>query len=78
VKKSFISFAICDVPMEWGDKQVYIIALIGVNNDSRKVFTEVFDFLVDVLSEMQNVKELAAAEDYNDFFKKVTSLMESI
>jgi len=78
VKKSFISFAICDVPMEWGDKQVYIIALIGVNNDSRKVFTEVFDFLVDVLSEMQNVKELAAAEDYNDFFKKVTSLMENI
>ena len=78
VKKSFISFAICDVPMEWGDKQVYIIALIGVNNDSRKVFTEVFDFLVDVLSEMQNVKELAAAVDYNDFFKKVTSLMENI
>jgi len=64
--------------MEWGDKQVYIIALIGVNNDSRKVFTEVFDFLVDVLSEMQNVKELAAAADYNDFFKKVTSLMENI
>ncbi|SHO50016.1 BglG family transcription antiterminator [Anaerocolumna xylanovorans] len=78
VMKSFISFAICDTPMEWGAKQVYIIALIGVNQDSRKAFTEVFDFLVDVLSEMQNVKELASSADYDDFFQKLTTQVEKI
>jgi len=78
IRKSFISFAICDTPMEWGAKQVYIIALIGVNHDSRKAFTEVFDFLIDVLSEMQNVKELASAADYDDFFRKLTALVEKI
>lgn len=78
VMKSFISFAICDMPMEWGDKQVYIIALIGVNQESRKAFTEVFDFLVDVLSEIQNVKKLASAENYKDFLQKLTAQLDDI
>ncbi|WMC91494.1 BglG family transcription antiterminator [Kineothrix sp. MB12-C1] len=77
-KKSFISFTICDVPMTWGDKQIYIIVLIGVSQDSRRTFTEVFDFLIDVLSEMQNVKELASATDYDDFFQRLTAQVERI
>lgn len=76
VDKSFISFAISDTPMSWGEKQVYIIALIGVNQQSRKAFTLMFDFLIDVLSEIQNVKELAASKDYDEFFERLSMQLE--
>lgn len=76
VDKSFISFAISDTPMNWGEKQVYIIALIGVNQQSRKSFTLLFDFLIDLLSEIQNVKDLAVSKDFDEFFRKLSEQLE--
>lgn len=78
VLTGFLSFAICETPMTWGEKSVYIVLLIGVNSASRKVFTGVFDILVEVLSEMQNVKELAYARDYDDFLEKLITLTTKI
>lgn len=78
VLTGFLSFAICDTPTQWGEKYVYIVLLICVNKYSRKVFTEVFDVLVEVLSEIQNIKELAAATDYDEFLKKLIILMKNV
>lgn len=78
VIKSFISFAISDKPIKWGDKQVNIITLIGVNKDSRKVFTEIFDLLIDILSESKNVKELAGTSNYKDFYHKLITQIEML
>ena len=78
VLTGFLSFAICEKPIPWGDKLVYIVALIGVNKDSRKVFTHVFDILVEVLSDLQNVKELACAVNYDDFLEKLILLTRNV
>lgn len=78
VLTGFLSFAIFDTPIQWGEKFVHIILLIGVNKDSRKVFTGVFDVLVEVLSDIQNVKKLAAAVDYDDFLEKLILLTKSV
>lgn len=74
--KSFISFAINTTPVKWGERAVHIIILIGVNNDSRKIFTEVFDVLIDILSEAKDVKTLVSTVDYKDFYQKLTAQME--
>jgi len=76
VDRSFISFAISDTPMKWGEKRIYIIVLIGVNQHSRQTFTRVFDFLIDVLSETQNVRELASSSGYEEFFQKLSLQLE--
>lgn len=76
VTKSFISFAISDRSIHWGNQQVNVIVLIGVNKDSRKIFTEIFDLLIDVLSESKNVKELASATDFKDFYQKLIAQIE--
>lgn len=78
VLAGFLSFAICETPMPWGDKSVHIILLIGVNKDSRKEFTDVFDILVEILSEIQNVRELSCASDYDDFLQKLIQLIRNI
>lgn len=77
VLTGFLSFALFDTPIQWGERSVYIVLLIGVNKDSRKAFTSVFDGLVEVLSDIQNVKKLAAAADYDDFLEKLIQLTKS-
>ncbi len=74
--QSFISFAISDRPILWGAQPVNVVVLIGVNNDTRKIFTEVFDLLINILSDAQNVRKLAAAADYKDFHLTLTTQME--
>ncbi len=72
---SFISIAISEKPMKWGNHEVHIIALIGVNEDSRKTFSEVFDELIDILSEPVHVKELIQAKDFKEFITRIMQLM---
>lgn len=72
---SFISIAISEKPMKWGDHEVQIIALIGVNEDSRKVFSEVFDEIIDILSEPVHVKELIQTKDFQTFIEQIKQLM---
>lgn len=74
-KTSFISIAISETPMHWGNHDVHIIALIGVNEDSRKIFSEVFDELIDILSEPIHVKELLLVDNFKEFIDQIKVLM---
>ena len=75
-KTSFISVAINESPINWGDSQINMIAMIGINEDSRKLFAELFDSLIDILSEPTNIKELIKAHDFNDFMNILKKLMD--
>lgn len=48
-KTSFISIVISEEKINWGNHDVQMIALIGVNKDSRKIFSQVFDEIIDIL-----------------------------
>ncbi len=55
-------------PLMWGgQKHVRLVLLIGVQEADRKIFSHVFDFLVDILSDSSNVRRLAQAEDFPGF-----------
>lgn len=75
---SFISFFISKKPMVWNNSEVFIIALIGVSRESRKIFSEVFDHLIDILSEPKSVKKLALSDNYNTFIHTLTQLMDEV
>lgn len=74
-KTSFISIVISDKKMSWGNQEVNIIALIGVNKASRKVFSQVFDEIIDILSEPVNVRRLIKVKDFNEFISEIKTLM---
>ena len=75
--KSFLSFAISDTPIQWGAKEVNIVLLIGVSGDSKTMFTQLFDYLVTILSNTTNVRNLSLAKDYDDFLSRLTKHIEA-
>lgn len=73
---SFVAVVISEEPIPWDDQQVHIIALIGVNEDSRKVFSEVFDAMIDILSEPSSVRKMVQAADFASFIQCLKELMD--
>lgn len=78
VMRSFISISIHEIPISWHDHKVQVVALIGVHEDSRKIFAEVFDDLIDILSEPSNIKQLVLATDFDDFLHRILLMMDHI
>lgn len=72
---SFMSFVINEKKMQWGNHLVNIIVLIGINREDRTSFREIFDDLINILSEPTNIPQLLKCEDYNDFIETMSSMM---
>ena len=49
--QSFICVAISDSPIHWDNTDIHMIMMIGLNEDSRKIFSEVFDKFINIISE---------------------------
>lgn len=75
-KRSFISITLSEKGIQWDSHNVHIIALIGVNEDSRKIFSEVFDELVDILSEPYNVNVLISSKNFAEFIANIMQMMD--
>ena len=76
-KTSFISVAISEQALPWGNSKVNIIAMIGVNEDFRKLFAELFDIFIDIISEPTNVKQLVKTNDFFEFMNILKNFMSS-
>lgn len=76
-KTSFISIAVSDQPLIWGSSKVNLIAMIGVNEDSRKLFAEVFDLFIDIMSEPANTRQLLRAESFQEFMDILKTFMKT-
>lgn len=74
--RSFLSVVVNDTPMIWGDEQVNIIILLGLGETDRSAFRLLFDTLLEVLSESQNVAALLGCTDYDDFATRLLSLIK--
>ncbi|WP_161567153.1 PTS sugar transporter subunit IIA [Acidilutibacter cellobiosedens] len=74
--KSFISMVINEKPMKWGNQYVNIIVLIGISETDRSTFRDVFDILIEVLSEPKNVQKLINCNDYDEFLATITNMIE--
>lgn len=74
-RTALFQFVISDQPINWGSKSVHIIAFIGVNEDSRKIFSNVFDEIIDILSEPSHVKKLLQVQNFNEFITLIKQLI---
>lgn len=77
---SFISIAVCTPPLPWGENQknVKLVLLLGVQANERKAFSQIFDFLVNILSDNQNTKKLSQASDFSSFLDTINRLAQTV
>lgn len=73
--ESFIAFATCNEPISWGTKKVSLVILIGLAEESKYIFSEVFDSLIDILSNTDYVQKLSQANSYEEL---ITFLIDAI
>ena len=71
IQHNFIFIAINEAGMKWDSKTVYIVALLGISEKSRRLFSEIFDQLVEIFSESQAIMDLAASKDFKQFIHKL-------
>lgn len=77
-KKSFISVVLCPDGMQWGVHEVHIVTLLGVHDDSRQIFAQIFDQLIEILSEPAFLKDLINCQDYQTFIRKLTAYINEV
>ncbi len=77
---SFISIAICTPPLSWGNshRNVKIVLLLGVAENERKTFSHIFDFLVNILSDSNNIRKLAQAEQFSSFLATMDNIAQTV
>ena len=74
-KQSFMFAVLNKNGITWGDNTVNIILLIGTAKKDRQAFKTVFNGLVDILYEKNNVIALRNCEDYDSFIDALISLV---
>ncbi len=58
-------------PIPWGEKAVNIVLLFTVNKDERAIFHEVFDKLITLLLDKQNLARVLLSNSYIEFIESV-------
>lgn len=75
--RTFISIILNDKPVKWDKEYIQIIVMIGIKESERKIFRTVFESIISILSDLDNVKDLVKSKNYNYFLDKITCLMEN-
>ena len=65
--KTFMAVVHNDKPIEWGNKNIRFIFLIGVRENDMKEFSEAFSHLVSIFDNTENVIRLLETNDFESF-----------
>lgn len=71
----FFSVVINDRPMAWGDQRVSMIWLIGISQNSRSSFRTLFNDILAILGDTENVSVLMGSTDYDNFIARLEQLI---
>lgn len=74
--RSFLAAVVNRKPMRWHDEDVNIVLLMGIAESDRSAFRELFDSLLEVLSESANVNRLVRTSGYDNFAATLCSMIE--
>lgn len=77
-KRSFISVALFKEPIVWDTKEIQMVILIGVHSDTRNVFSQIFDGLVEIVSEPKYLNELILSSSYEEFINKLINFIDDL
>ena len=62
-------------PITWGNAKVQLVLMLSFSKRDQEVFYEVFDPLVSVLSNREQVASLIKADDYESFISRLCEMM---
>lgn len=72
---SFLSVIINDKKMKWGENNVNIIMMIGTSLVDRDAFKFLFDELITILYEPDNVRRLIKCNNYEHFTEELATMV---
>ncbi|WP_041738652.1 BglG family transcription antiterminator [Coriobacterium glomerans] len=75
-KRSSISVMVSHTPIDWNGEYVRLVMMLSFNRRDRAAFYELFDPLVCVLSDPQQVLALSRCENYEEFISRLCDMME--
>lgn len=74
-RRSSISIMLSRTPITWGNAKVQLVLMLSFSKRDQEVFYEVFDPLVSVLSNREQVASLIKADDYESFISRLCEMM---
>ncbi len=79
VYQNFISILLLEQPIMWeSDKPVFMILMLGIHQASRKYFYQIFDYLIEILSDAGYRKKLLECETFPSFYEVLFSLLGTL
>ena len=76
--QSFISIALFNDGILWSEnKYVHVVAIIGINDNSRKIFSKFFDQLIHIFDNPANIQKLLDTHNFDEFFNVINLLFSS-
>ena len=74
-RRSSISIMLSRTPITWSNAKVQLVLMLSFSKRDQEVFYEVFDPLVSVLSNREQVASLIKADDYESFISRLCEMM---
>lgn len=74
-RKSCIAALVPECPVAWGEAEVDVILMLSFSLRERSIFNEIFDPLVSILVEPENVERLMRARDYASFVDLLSDMV---
>lgn len=66
-----MSVMIYDKPVSWGENQIKIVLLFTINKNNIKLFQNIFDNLIVLLVEKENLTCVIQSKNYEEFLKNI-------
>lgn len=76
--RSFISVCLFDKPINWNNSQVSIVALLGLHEDSKDLFAEIFDYFIEIISNPKNISQLISSRSYEEYIEQMTTMINQL
>ena len=74
--QTMISIALFDKAVDWGDKKVNIVFMFAIHPDDRKLFHYIFDNLISLLLDEDNVRLLKSCNTYKEFIEQIPNIKD--
>ncbi len=74
--QTMISIALFDKPFDWGGKKISIVFMFAIHPEDRKMFHFIFDNLISLLLNEENVRLLKDCDTYEEFIEKIPYIKE--
>ncbi len=74
--QTMISIALFDKPVSWGSKKISIVFMFAIHPEDKKMFHFIFDNLISLLLNDENVSLLKECRNYTDFIEKIPYVKE--